>query len=135
ALDSGLPFVSVSLPSLPLSYDLSFLYRSAAHRALHSFPTRRSSDLGTRGGSGIRQLIDIQPPSERAFLVGAPRKGSADAVQVEDHLDELYRLADTAGAEVVGRTYQRVEAPSPNFYLGQGKVEELKGVLQQARST
>jgi len=54
---------------------------------------------------------------------------------VEDHLDELYRLADTAGAEVVGRTYQRVEAPSPNFYLGQGKVEELKGVLQQARST
>jgi len=56
-------------------------------------------------------------------------------VQVEDHLDELYRLADTAGAEVVGRTYQRVEAPSPNFYLGQGKVEELKGVLQEARST
>ena len=54
---------------------------------------------------------------------------------MEDHLDELYRLADTAGAEVVGRTYQRVEAPSPNFYLGQGKVEELKGVLQQARST
>jgi GTP-binding protein HflX len=54
---------------------------------------------------------------------------------VEEHLDELYRLADTAGAEVVGRTYQRVEAPSPNFYLGQGKVEELKGVLQQARST
>jgi len=54
---------------------------------------------------------------------------------VEDHLDELYRLADTAGAEVVGRTYQRVEAPSPNFYLGQGKVVELKGVLQQARST
>jgi len=54
---------------------------------------------------------------------------------VEDHLDELYRLADTAGAEVVGRTYQRVEAPSPNFYLGQGKVEELKGVLQQARAT
>src|SRR5258708_1680042 len=90
---------------------------------------------GTRGGSGIRQLIDIQPPSERAFLVGAPRKGSADAVQVEDHLDELNRLADTAGAEVVGRTYQRVEAPSPNFYLGQGKVEELKGVLQDARST
>ncbi|HTD70323.1 MAG TPA: GTPase HflX [Gemmatimonadales bacterium] len=54
---------------------------------------------------------------------------------MEDHLDELYRLADTAGAEVVGRTYQRVEAPSPNFYLGQGKVVELKGVLQQARST
>jgi GTP-binding protein HflX len=72
---------------------------------------------------------------ERAFLVGAPRKGSADAAQVDEHLDELSRLADTAGAEVVGRTLQRVEAPTPNFYIGQGKVEELKDVLHDARST
>jgi GTP-binding protein HflX len=67
--------------------------------------------------------------------VGAPRKGSADASQVEEHLDELTRLADTAGAEIVGRTCQRIEAPTPNFYLGQGKVEELKGVLQRAAAT
>ncbi|HEX4601130.1 MAG TPA: GTPase HflX [Gemmatimonadales bacterium] len=86
-------------------------------------------------GAPIRQLIDIQPPVERAFLVGAPRKGSDDATQVEEHLDELGRLADTAGAEVIGRTYQRVEAPTPNFYIGQGKVEELKGVLKDAGST
>ena len=82
-----------------------------------------------------RQLIDIQPPVERAFLVGAPRKGTADAQQVEEHLDELARLADTAGASVVGRTSQRIEAPTPNFYLGQGKVEELKGILADARAT
>jgi len=72
---------------------------------------------------------------ERAFLVGAPRKGSADAAQVDEHLDELARLADTAGAELVGRTYQRVDAPTPNLYLGQGKVEELKSVLLDARAT
>jgi len=54
---------------------------------------------------------------------------------VDDHLDELGRLADTAGAEVVGRTHQRVEAPTPTFYLGQGKVDELKGVLQDTSST
>jgi len=54
---------------------------------------------------------------------------------MDEHLDELRRLADTAGAEVVGRTYQRLEAPTPNLYLGQGKVEELKGLLQEARST
>jgi GTP-binding protein HflX len=35
----------------------------------------------------------------------------------------------------VGRTHQRLEAPTPNLYLGQGKVEELKGLLQEARST
>ncbi|HET7297057.1 MAG TPA: GTPase HflX [Gemmatimonadales bacterium] len=72
---------------------------------------------------------------ERAFLVGAPRKGSADAAHVDEHLAELERLADTAGAEVVGRTQQRLEAPTPNLYLGQGKVEELKGLLEQSRST
>jgi GTP-binding protein HflX len=68
-------------------------------------------------------------------LVGAPRKGSTDATQLDEHLDELGRLADTAGAEVVGRTSQRIEAPNPKLYLGQGKVEELKGVLQQMGST
>jgi len=77
----------------------------------------------------------VQPPVERAFLVGAPRKGTAEATQVEEHLDELGRLADTAGADIVGRTYQRIEAPTPNFYLGQGKVEELKGVLNRNGST
>ena len=58
-----------------------------------------------------------------------------DAAQVDDHLDELGRLADTAGAEVVGRTHQRVEAPSPTFYLGQGKVDELKAILKDTGST
>ncbi|HUL03252.1 MAG TPA: GTPase HflX [Gemmatimonadales bacterium] len=68
-------------------------------------------------------------------MVGAPRKGSDDAAQVEEHLDELARLADTAGAVVIGRTVQRVEAPTPNFYLGQGKVEALKATLEDARAT
>jgi GTPase len=54
---------------------------------------------------------------------------------VDEHLDELGRLADTAGAEIVGRTFQRVEAPTPNLYLGQGKVEELKHLLRDAGST
>ncbi len=69
------------------------------------------------------------------MLVGAPRKGSGDAVRVDEHLDELSRLADTAGAEVVGRLVQRVEAPTPNLYLGQGKVEELKGALTSGAAT
>ncbi len=72
---------------------------------------------------------------EKAFLVGAPRKGSDDAVHVDEHLEELERLADTAGAEVVGRTIQRIDAPTPNFYLGQGKVESLKDELSSAGAT
>ena len=72
---------------------------------------------------------------ERAYLVGAPRKGSDDAVHVDEHLEELERLADTAGAEVIGRTIQRIDAPTPNFYLGQGKVESLKDELASAGAT
>jgi len=68
-------------------------------------------------------------------LIGAPRKGSDEIAQVEEHLDELTRLADTAGATVIGRTYQRIESPSPTFYLGQGKVDELKDVLAGAGAT
>src|SRR5947199_8257945 len=80
-------------------------------------------------------MMEVQHPVQRAFLVGAPTKGTAEATQVEEHLDELGRLADTAGADIVGRTYHRIEAPTPNFYLGQGKVEELKGVLNRNGST
>ncbi|MFN2571691.1 MAG: GTPase HflX [Gemmatimonadales bacterium] len=68
-------------------------------------------------------------------MVGAPRKGSDDALQVDEHLDELERLADTAGAQVIGRTIQRVEAPTANFYIGQGKVETLKDELAAAGAT
>jgi len=82
-----------------------------------------------------RRLIEIQFPVERAFLVGAPRKGSDDALHVEEHLEELERLADTAGAQVIGRTVQRIDAPTPNFYLGQGKVELLKDELASAGAT
>ncbi len=67
--------------------------------------------------------------------MGAPRKGSDDAAHVDEHLDELARLGDTAGAVVAGRTYQRVDAPTPNYFLGQGKVEELRAVLAGAGAT
>jgi len=44
-------------------------------------------------------------------------------------------LADTAGAQVIGRTIQRIDAPTPNFYLGQGKVETLRDDLASAGAT
>jgi len=41
-------------------------------------------------------------------------------------------LAETAGAQVVGTTYQRVDAPNPRFYVGKGKLGEI--VAEQALS-
>src|SRR5712664_2091949 len=87
------------------------------------------------GRGTIRRLIEIQSPVERAFLVGAPRKGSDDALHVDEHLEELERLADTAGAQVIGKTVQRIDAPTPNFYLGQGKVESLREDLKNSNAT
>jgi GTP-binding protein HflX len=58
-------------------------------------------------------------------LVAAPRKGSPDARHVEEHLEELTRLVDTAGAEVVGRISQHIASPNPATLIGEGKVEEV----------
>jgi GTP-binding protein HflX len=48
--------------------------------------------------------------------------------EVEESLDELGRLAESAGAEVVGRMLQERRAPTPGLYFGKGKVEELKAL-------
>ena len=80
-------------------------------------------------------MIEIQAPIERAILVGAPRKGSPDAQHVTEHLDELARLADTAGADVVGRLTQQVPSPHPGTLIGEGKVEELRGLVEERGAT
>jgi GTPase len=65
-------------------------------------------------------------------LVAAPRKGSPDARHVSEHLEELTRLVDTAGAEVVGRVSQHIVAPNPATLIGEGKVEEVAGEVASA---
>lgn len=60
---------------------------------------------------------------ERAILVGTDL-GNADW-PVEESLDELAALADTAGAEVVLRMSQRLDSPNPRTFIGEGKVTEL----------
>ena len=52
-------------------------------------------------------------------------KGKADKWSPGTSIDELTQLADTAGAEVVGKLIQRLPVPSKGHYLGKGKLEEL----------
>ena len=82
-----------------------------------------------------RRLHEVAPARERALLAGAPRKGSRDAKHAEEHLDELARLADTAGAAVVGRVLQLVQSPDPHFFLGKGKVEEVRERIAELGAT
>lgn len=67
---------------------------------------------------------------ERAILVGAPLKRTSARLHVEEHLEELERLADTAGAKVVGRLTQQLDRPHPGTYLGSGKLEELAALAR-----
>ncbi len=48
--------------------------------------------------------------------------------RVEEFLDELILLADTAGAKVVRRIFQERQSPDPAYFIGKGKVEEIRGV-------
>ncbi|MGB9722984.1 MAG: GTPase HflX [Chloroflexia bacterium] len=72
---------------------------------------------------GRRLLTTLQ---ERAFLVGVElRDGAGPSWRAEDSLEELVQLARTAGVEVVGRTFQRLDRPHPGTFLGRGKVKEI----------
>ncbi|MFQ6047624.1 MAG: GTPase HflX [Gemmatimonadales bacterium] len=69
------------------------------------------------------------------MLVAAPRRGTADSRRATQHLDELARLADTAGATVAARLTQQVERPSPRSYLGAGKLAELKELARDKEAS
>jgi len=43
----------------------------------------------------------------------------------QSSLEELAQLTLTAGANVVGRSVQRLQRPTPTYYVGRGKVQEL----------
>jgi GTP-binding protein HflX len=62
---------------------------------------------------------------ERIVLVGVTLPGHTDD-DTEAGLDELALLIDTAGADEAGRLVQRRDAPDHTWFIGKGKVEELK---------
>jgi GTP-binding protein HflX len=62
---------------------------------------------------------------EKAVLA-ALRLPTQARAEVEESLDELGRLAESAGALVVGRTTQERRRPTPGLYFGRGKVEEMR---------
>ena len=55
--------------------------------------------------------------------------------EADEHLEELGRLTDTAGADVVGTLQQRLDSPHPKYYIGEGKVNELRDLIAERRAT
>ncbi len=68
---------------------------------------------------------------ERTLLVGVGGKSSNHDWSVIDSLEELAHLTKTAGANVVGTLTQKLDSPSPTYYIGKGKIEELINLKEQ----
>jgi len=71
------------------------------------------------------------PPREKAFLVGIELRSEPGLISLEDSLGELARLADTAGLDIVGESTQKLETPHPATYIGSGKVEEIRLLVEE----
>ena len=88
----------------------------------------------------VERILDKQTSStslaqaqERAVLVGMEYNGMLNTLgwTIEDSVEELKQLADTAGAQVVARFLQKRPKPDPAFFIGKGKVQELALFVQQ----
>src|SRR5437868_3657479 len=80
-------------------------------------------------------MIDKQPwkkPSdglEHAVLIGLITAGVKEE-QVEEYLDELAFLAETAGATEKKRFLQKMQSPDPRTFIGSGKLEEIRQYVE-----
>ncbi len=106
---SALSIIAESARSLYL-----VLLRSVAPTPRSSVPTIASTDAGD------------SRHYERAILIGVDAQHTrALAWPIEESLDELALLTETAGGVVVGLLTQRMREPHPTTYLGSGKLDEL----------
>ncbi|MDP9372087.1 MAG: GTPase HflX, partial [Chloroflexota bacterium] len=82
-------------------------------------------------------MLTTKRPVEHALLIavewrrpaggnGTDGRDGATGWQVADSLEELARLAETAGIEVVGAVTQKLPHPHPGTYVGKGKLAEIK---------
>ena len=67
---------------------------------------------------------------ERAILVGLVQ-GEQTYQQVEEYLDELAFLAETAGAVAIKRFTQKLKHPDSRTFIGKGKLEEIRNYIQR----
>lgn len=88
--------------------------------------------------STIERILDkqtgtasLQVMAERAILIGMEWGRNDSLWTVDDSLEELKQLADTAGATVIKKFIQKRPKPDPAFFIGRGKVQELALYAQQ----
>jgi GTPase len=82
----------------------------------------------------MAQYSGQQNHKERAVLVGVELPSRNQKDTLVSGLDELERLAETAGAEVAQKFTQQLRSISPATLVGRGKVEEIQASLKDLRA-
>lgn len=80
----------------------------------------------------MAELYDIKEEKEKVILVAVSANENDDT---EESVDELMELVETAGAITVGRVIQNRENAHPGTYIGKGKIEEIRLLLEQLGAT
>jgi len=100
-------------------------------------PTPRRCALPEMNGAFGSETIKVEEGAA-CFMMGAVIKRNRyktlkGAWTIGDSLDELQRLCETAGLNVLGRDYQTMQNPSPSTFIGPGKLEELAEKVREMR--
>jgi len=74
-----------------------------------------------------KQIVEQE---ERVVIVGLIHKEQQNERQVQEYLDELVFLAETAGATTVKRFTQKLQHPDRATFVGKGKLEEIRDFVQ-----
>ncbi|MBW6464944.1 MAG: GTPase HflX [Brevefilum sp.] len=77
------------------------------------------------------KLIKTEAPRQKALLVAVSVHNQEELLPLEDSLQELELLAETAGVDVVGHVTQNLNRPNSKTFIGSGKVEEVKMLAQE----
>lgn len=78
----------------------------------------------------MRDFIITEVKSEEAVLVGLITRMQTEE-QVEEYLDELEFLSETAGVKPVKRFVQKLDAAHPVTFVGKGKIEEIRLFVEE----
>lgn len=78
-------------------------------------------------------MLENKQPTEKAVLVALITQQQSQE-KTEEYLNELEFLSTTAGAQTVGRFSQRLDNPDTRFYVGKGKLEEIKEYCQASEA-
>lgn len=81
----------------------------------------------------MEEMIKTEQEQEKVILVAVSCDdyGRQNDMDTEDSLDELAELVDTAGAITVGRMIQNREKVHNGTYIGKGKIEELRALIEE----